>query len=70
MLLVKEQPAEKLWSAMKRMAACERGTITSKQAVERVRSIVLKEGGTRIPDEALRFYAEEYLTMVRNAHKD
>jgi hypothetical protein len=61
---VNDQPAEKLWAAMKRMAACEKGTLTFKQAVDRVRTIAYREAGTEIPEPALSFYAEEYVAMV------
>jgi len=49
---------------MKRMAACEKGTLTFKQAVDRVRTIAYREAGTEIPEPALSFYAEEYVAMV------
>lgn len=64
-----EQPAERLWAAMKRMAAAEKGVISSKQAADRVRSLALRETGTKIPERALRFYAEEYVAMVQKARR-
>ena len=54
---------------MKRMAKTEKGSITSKQAIDRVRAIAHQETGTKIPDAALHFYAEEYIDMVREARK-
>ena len=54
---------------MKRSAACEKGEITSKQAIDRIRAIVYKEAGTKLPEDVLRFYAEEYQAMVRSARK-
>jgi len=62
---VKEQPAERLWSALKRNAACEKGEVTFKQAVDRVRLLAIAETGNELPAEALRFFATEYAEMVR-----
>jgi hypothetical protein len=59
------QPAERIWSALKRTAATERGSVNQKQAIKRVQRIVEHEGGGELPDPALRFYAAEYVRMVR-----
>ncbi len=60
-----EQPAERIWSALKKTAAVEKGAVSHQQAVRRVRQIVSKEGGPGLPETALRFYADEYVRMVR-----
>lgn len=65
-----EQPAERVWAAMKRMAADEKRKVSSKQAIDRVRSLVVQEGASALPERVLHFYAEEYLAMVRRAHPE
>jgi hypothetical protein len=62
------QPAERIWVALKKTAKTERGSITYQQAVKRVRKIVSGEGMGQLPDPALRFYADEYVRMVREEH--
>ena len=62
---VKEQPAERLWTAMKRNAACEKGEVSFKQAVDRIRLLAIAETGTDLPNDALRYFAMEYTQMVR-----
>lgn len=58
-------PADRIWSALKQTAATERGTISLEQAVKRVRKLVANEGMGALPDQALHFYAQEYVRMVR-----
>ena len=55
---------------MKRMAADEKRKVSSKQAIDRVRSLVVQEGASALPERVLHFYAEEYLAMVRRAHPE
>jgi hypothetical protein len=59
------EPAERIWSALKQTAATEKGTIDYKQAVKRVRKIATREGVGQLPEPAVRFYADEYVRMVR-----
>jgi hypothetical protein len=59
------QPAERIWAVLKQTAASEHGGITPEQAIKRVRKIVSREGVGRLPETALRFYADEYIRMVR-----
>ncbi|HZT12660.1 MAG TPA: hypothetical protein VFA29_07645 [Candidatus Baltobacteraceae bacterium] len=63
---MKEQPAERLWTALKRNAACEKGEVTFKQAVDRVRLLAIAETGNELPADALKFFASEYAEMVRD----
>ena len=67
-LLVNDQPSERVWRAMKRMAASERRAVSAKQAVDRIRAIVIREGFEELPEPAVRFFAEEYVAMVREAN--
>lgn len=60
-----EQPSERMWHTMKRLAKTEDRDLTDKQAVEKVRDIARREGAGHLPERALRFYAAEYLAMVR-----
>ncbi len=60
-----QQPAERIWYALKETAKCEKGIVTYEQAVKRVRRIIMHEGVGTLPEPALRFYADEYLRMVR-----
>ena len=60
-----DQPSERMWFTMKRLAKTEDREITVKQAVERVRDIARREGAGQLPERALRFYAAEYLAMVK-----
>jgi hypothetical protein len=59
------QPAERIWAALKETATLERSSITLEQALKRVRKIAAKEGMGGLPEPALRFYANEYVRMVR-----
>lgn len=63
------QPAERLWSALKRSAHGERRTLTDQQAERRVRDIALREGIGKLPEAALRFYAVEYAQMVNKRER-
>ncbi len=59
------QPSERIWKALKQTASTEKGTITYQQAVKRVRKIASREGAGDLPEPAMRFYADEYVRMVR-----
>ncbi len=59
------QPSERIWKALKSTASTEKGTITHQQAVRRVRKIAAREGVGDLPEPAMRFYADEYVRMVR-----
>ena len=52
---------------MKQTAVLERGTITHEQAAKRIRKIAANEGMRNMPEDALHFYADEYIRMVRGA---
>lgn len=59
------QPTERMWSALKSSAAHEKHALSLSQALRRVKAIAAREGACELPDAALRFYAGEYLLMVR-----
>ncbi len=63
--MIGDQPAERIWMALKRTAASEHGTVTYDQAMRRVRKIASTEGVGALPERALQFYADEYVRMVR-----
>ena len=59
-------PSERIWNALKRLAQAEKGAVSSAEAIKRVRAIAKQEGAPELPDNALRFYADEYCEMVRS----
>lgn len=63
------QPAERLWSALKRASDTERRKLTPQEAERRVRDIASREGVGALPAAALRFYAAEYASMVAAKRK-
>ncbi len=65
-----DQPAERIWTALKQTAANENGSVTHEHALRRVRRIVSSEGLGALPDKALQFYADEYVRMVRERYGD
>lgn len=60
------EPSERIWLALKKNASAEKGTISYRKAIIQVRKIALREGAGQLPDEAVRFYAYEYLRMVKD----
>ncbi|HZZ65505.1 MAG TPA: hypothetical protein VFE17_08405 [Candidatus Baltobacteraceae bacterium] len=60
-----KEPAEHLWRQLKQAAAAESGAVTLEQAEKRVRGIVGDVNAPGLPDAALRFYAAEYVRMVK-----
>jgi len=54
-----------MWSALKSSAAHEKHALSLNQALRRVKAIAVQEGARELPDAALRFYAGEYVLMVR-----
>jgi len=59
------EPSERIWSALKKTAAAEKDPVTYEQAIRRVHRIISHEGVGLLPEPALRFYADEYVRMVR-----
>lgn len=64
----RHDPSERLWSALKRLAEREDDGVTQSQAIKRVKAAAKSEGTLDLPDQALRFYAEEYREMVNRSH--
>jgi hypothetical protein len=60
-----KEPAEQLWWQLKQAAAAESGLVTLEQAAKRVRRIVGDIYAAGLPEAALRFYAAEYVRMVK-----
>lgn len=60
-----KEPAEQVWSQLKQAAAAEGGSVTLEQAAKRVRRIIGDIHVQAIPEAALRFYAAEYVRMVK-----
>lgn len=60
----RNDPSERIWTALKRMAQTERGTITETQAIKRVKAVARSEGAPELPERAIKFYATEYCDMV------
>lgn len=65
----KREPSERFWVAMKQTAVMERSTISLAQAVKRIRKIAADEGMGTLPEQALNFYANEYVRMVRGTER-
>jgi len=59
-------PSERIWNGLKRLAQTEKGTLSSTEAIKRVRAVAKQEGAPELPESALRFYADEYVEMVRS----
>lgn len=62
----RQDPSERIWSALKRMAKSEADSVTRSQAIKRVKAVVRQEGAIELPERALQFYADEYRDMVNN----
>lgn len=60
----RQDPAERMWNALKRLAQDEASRITQAEAVKRVKAVARNEGGFDLPASALAFYAQEYCEMV------
>jgi hypothetical protein len=65
----RNDPAERIWNALKQLARSEKGVISSSEAIRRVKAVAKKEGALGMPDGAVRFYADEYRAMVRDNKK-
>lgn len=66
----RQDPAERIWSALKRLAQSEVDDISRAQAIKRVKAVARKEGALELPERALQFYADEYRDMVSRKHKN
>lgn len=64
----RNDPSERVWIALKRLAQREAADLTQAEAVKRVKAIARNEGVLELPDMALRYYAQEYRDMV-SQHK-
>jgi hypothetical protein len=60
----RNEPSERIWNALKRLAESEAANLTHTQAIKRVKAVVKKEGAFDLPERALQFYAQEYCEMV------
>lgn len=65
----RQDPSERIWSALKRMAQSEVRSVSQSQAIKRVKAVVHQQGAEDLPERALAFYADEYRDMVNNKQK-
>ncbi|HEY9180620.1 MAG TPA: hypothetical protein VIO32_07855 [Candidatus Baltobacteraceae bacterium] len=65
----RNEPSERIWTALKRMAGDEQADLTQPEAIKRVKAIARREGALALPGPALEYYAREYRSMV-NGRKE
>jgi cysteine synthase len=62
----RNEPAERLWTALKQSAKSEKAGVSQPEAVKRVKALVRREGLSELPSGALAYYVREYCAMVES----
>lgn len=65
----RNDPSERIWSALKELARREQEDVSPSEAIRRVKAVVRREGALELPGAAIEYYAREYRTMVNQYKK-
>ena len=60
----RNDPSERMWSALKELARREQADLSQSEAIRRVKAVARSEGALELPGPAIDYYAREYRSMV------